>query len=60
MRPKWDVATTSHAMWVVSTTTRCVSISGFASLLGVPIGITSSTIGSKICAVTAGIKNISW
>ena len=28
----------------------------FASLVGIPIGITSSAIGLKICAITAGIK----
>ena len=28
----------------------------FASLFGVPVGITSSAIGLKICAITAGIK----
>ena len=32
------------------------SFSSFASLVGVPIGITSSAIGLKICATTAGIK----
>ena len=37
--------------------TGCVSISAFASLIGIPIGITSSAIGPKICAVPAGIKN---
>ena len=36
--------------------TGCISISAFASLLGIPIGITSSAIGLKICAITAGIK----
>ena len=36
--------------------TGCVSISAFASLVGIPIGITSSAIGLKICAITAGIK----
>ena len=35
----------------------CISISTFASLLGVPIGIMSSPIELKICAITAGIKN---
>ena len=30
-----------------STITRCVSISDFASVVGTPIGITSSTIGLK-------------
>ena len=34
----------------------CVSISFYASLVGVPIGITSSAIGLKICAITAAIK----
>ena len=32
------------------------SISAFASLVGIPIGITSSSIGLKICVITAGIK----
>ena len=34
----------------------CISISTFASLLGVLIGITSYAIGLKICAITAVIK----
>ena len=33
-----------------------VSIAAFSSLVGIPIGITSSTIGLKICAITAGIN----
>ena len=41
---------------LVSTITRCVPISAFASLVGIPIGITSSVIGLKICAITAGVK----
>ena len=45
-----------HLLIVISTITGCVSISVFASLIGIPIGITSSTIGLKICAITAGIK----
>ena len=36
--------------------TGCISISAFAFLLGIPIGITRSAVGSKICAVTAGVK----
>ena len=28
----------------------------FASLFGIPIGITSSAIGLKLCAIAAGIK----
>ena len=34
----------------------CVSISACASLVDVPIGIRSSAVGLKICAITAGIK----
>ena len=43
---------------LVSTVTRCISISDFASLVGISIGITSSAIGLKICVMTAGIKSI--
>ena len=41
---------------LVSTITSCVSISAFASLVCVPVGITSSAVGIKIFAITAGIK----
>ena len=41
---------------LASTITRCISVSTFASLVGIPIGITSSAIGLEICAITAGIK----
>ena len=34
----------------------CVSISAFASLVGVPVGTTSSAVGLNICAITAGFK----
>ena len=33
-----------------------ISISALASLIAIPIGITSYAIGLKICAITAGIK----
>ena len=42
---------------LASTITVCISVSAFASLHGIPIGITSSAIGSKICAIAAGVKN---
>ena len=45
-----------HLHIAISTMTGCVSISAFVSLVGIPIGITKSAIGSKICAITAGIK----
>ena len=34
----------------------CVSIYAFTSLVSVPVGISSSAVGLKICATTAGIK----
>ena len=46
-----------HLLIVISTITGCVFISAFASLVGIPIGITSSAIGLKICEIIAGIKN---
>ena len=45
-----------HLLILISTVTRCVWISTFASLVGFPIRITSSAIGLKICVITAGIK----
>ena len=45
-----------HSLIVLSTITGCVSISAFASLVGIPIGITSCAIGLKVCGITAGIK----
>ena len=45
-----------HLLIVISTITGCVSISAFASLVGIPTGIMSSAIGLKICTVIAGIK----
>ena len=45
-----------HLLIEISTITGRVSISLFASLVGIPIGITSSATGLKICVITAGIK----
>ena len=45
-----------HFLTLACTITGCVSISAFGSLLGFPIGITSSAIGFRICAITEGIK----
>ena len=45
-----------HFLILASKNTGWVSIFAFASLIGIPIGITSSGIGLKICAITAGIK----
>ena len=45
-----------HFIILSSTITGCVSMPSFASLVGISIGITSSAIGLKICAITAGNK----
>ena len=45
-----------HFLILDSAITGCISISAFASLLGIPVGITSFAIGLKIYAITAGIK----
>ena len=45
-----------HSLIVFSKITGCVSISAFASFVGIPIGITRSAIELKICLTTAGIK----
>ena len=41
---------------IASTISGCVSISAFASLAAVPVGMTSFAVRIKICAITAGIK----
>ena len=46
-----------HLLISMSAVTGCVSISAFASLVGIPVGITSYAVGLKICVITAGIKN---
>ena len=45
-----------HLIILASIVTGCISISTFGSLLDIPIGLTSSAIGLKICALTARIK----
>ena len=41
---------------MASAITGCISISPFVSLIVIPIGITSSAIGLKVCAVSVGIR----
>ena len=45
-----------HSLILISTVTGCVSIFVFASLVGIPMGITSTAVELKICVITAGIK----
>ena len=52
-------ATLNHIeyfLMLASARTGCISISPFASLGEISIGITSSAFGLKICAKTAAIK----
>ena len=41
---------------LASAATSCDSVSFFSSLVGIPIGITSSVMGLKNCGTTAEIK----
>ena len=52
---KWK-SQNEHFLILVSVITGYISIYGFASLLGIHTGITSSAISSKVCAITAGIE----
>ena len=45
-----------HFLILASAVTGCISLSAFSSLLGILIGITSSAIGLKMCAIAAGIE----
>ena len=45
-----------HSLIEISTIIRCASISDFAFLVGISVGIASSTIGLKMCVITAAIK----
>ena len=45
-----------HFLILASTITGCISISAFATLLGIPIWIASSAIGLKLCVIAVGIK----
>ena len=43
-------------LFLASTVTGCVSMSEFASLAAIPVGITRYAVGIKIYAITAGIN----
>ena len=45
-----------YLLILASAITGFLLVSAFASLVGIPIGITSSIVGLKICAMTEGIK----
>ena len=41
---------------LVSAVTGCVSVSAFPPLVFIPVSITSSAVGIKICSITSGIR----
>ena len=45
-----------HLLILAFVVTGCVSISTFTSIVGIPLGITSSAVVIKLCAVTERIK----
>ena len=45
-----------HFLILASVFTGCILVSAFSPSLSIPIGITSSAIGLKICTLTPGIK----
>ena len=53
----WIIFLKLYFQNLISEINGCVFISAFASLIGIPIGITNSAVGLKICVITAGIKN---
>ena len=58
-KPKKVCTTLNHIanfLILASAITGCVSICAFASVVVIPMGIASSVIGLKICAITVGIK----
>ena len=48
--------TYGHFLILAYAVTACTSISVFAALVDIPIGIISSTVGLKICAKTVAIE----
>ena len=52
----WNLNYFEHFLILASTITVCVSISAFASVVGIPIGNMSSSMGLKMCVITARIK----
>ena len=45
-----------HFLIFISTVSSCVSISAFASLIGVVVGITNFALGWKVFPISVGIK----
>ena len=54
----WVLNYIKHWLILVSTITGCIFISASASSVGLPVGITSSAEGSKICVLRIWYKNM--
>ena len=52
----WVLNYIDHSLIAVSTISGSVSTPAFVSLVGIPIGITSSEFPLKVCVITTGIK----
>ena len=52
----WKLTCSSFNSYFQFLYNSCVSISAFASLFDIALGITSSAVGINICAITAGIE----
>ena len=52
----WALNCIEHSLIAISTITGCVSISAFACLVEILIGMTNSASGLKNWLITAGIK----
>ena len=51
---------TEHLFIFASTVMGFVSSFSFASLVGIPLVITNSAVGVKICTIIAEIKTFKW
>ena len=47
-----------HLLKLVFAVTGCVSISAYGSFIGIPIGITTSAVGLKICGKIKYIQEV--
>ena len=47
---------TEHLLILISIVDGCISISAFASLVGIPVGIANSAMELEICEITTVIK----
>ena len=45
-----------YLLILASAVTGYLSVSAFASLVAIPVGVTRSAVGIKICAITSGIE----